>query len=465
MVVMKFGGASLRDARSIKQISKIIKKRIAEKPIIILSAVNGVTDILVKATDQALEDESAIFENINQLSSIHRRLVAETISSPPIRTQTQANLDFLLSRLERLFYGIAYTGECTPRTRDLVITYGERMAVHLLAGRLNAILCPAQALHADEIDLIAHGPWGQGTADMTLTRKQLPQHLEPLLKQGIIPVITGFFGRTVKGQPVTFGRGGTDYSAAVIADAMNATQLEVWKDVDGFLSAAPEIVSNGHLLKNLSYEEAAELAYFGAKILHPRTVEPLVEKKLPLLIKNTFKTECEGTIIGPERHTHEQIIKSVTFDRQIAVLRIYGASVGYQVGLLKNLVSVLSDLNINIKSVITAQTCINLLIDKRDLTESYQHLIQLKSDFIDNIEAVEDIALISVVGEGLMETPGLAAKVFSVVARYDTNVEMISSGASKVAFYFIIKENALEKTVKAIHDEFFNNKSGKPVST
>ncbi len=458
MVVMKFGGASLKDEKSLKQISKIIKKRIPEQPIIVLSAVSGVTDTLVRATNQALVNESSIVENINQLAALHRKIVAEAISSPPIRTETQEQIEILLSRLERLLYGIAYTGECTPRTRDLVLTFGERMAVHLLAGRLNTISCPAKALFADEIDIVAHGSWGLGTADLEQIQCLLPKHLDPLIQNGVIPVITGFFGRTAKNLPITFGRGGTDYSAAVVADAMKTTQMEVWKDVDGFLSTAPEITQDGHLLEYLSYEEAAELAYFGAKILHPRTVEPLMVKKIPLIIKNTFKTECEGTVIGPERFTHKQVIKSVTYDKEIAVLRIYGASVGYQVGLLKELVTALSDCTINIKSVITSQTSINLLIDRKDLNEGFEQLTQLNLDFVDKIEPVDNIALIAVVGEGLAETSGLAARVFSTVAKLGTNIEMISSGASRVAFYFIVNRPELEKTVKSIHDEFFNNK-------
>lgn len=459
MVVMKFGGASLRDGKSVKQISKIIKKRLPDQPIIVLSAVKGITDILIRATKQALEDEATIGENLNQIASMHRKLVAETITSPPIRTQTQEALDLLNARLERVLYGIAYTSELTPRTLDLVMSFGERMAVNLLAGRLNAIMCPAKAIYADEIDLVAHGDWGRGTADLEQCRKLMPPHLHPLLAEGVVPVITGFFGRTKNNLPLIFGRGGTDYTAAIVADSMNAKQLEVWKDVDGFLSTAPDITDKAYLLSYLSYEEAAELAYFGAKILHPRTVEPLMEKQLPLLIKNTFKTECEGTVIGPEKYTLKEVIKSVTYDKNIAVLRIYGASVGYQVGLLKNLVSALSDYRINIKSVITSQTCINLLIDSRDLYESMEHLKQLNLDFVEHVDAVENIALISVVGEGLLETPGLAARVFSVVAKSGTNVEMISSGASRVAFYFIIKKDEVEKIVKAIHDEFFNSKS------
>jgi len=458
MIVMKFGGASLKDGESIRQICKIIQKRLDDQPIIVLSAVNGVTDILVQATERALVDETSIAENLNQLISLHRRLVAEAITSPPVRTTTQSNMDVLFSRLEKVLYGIAYTGEITPRTRDLVLTFGERLAVHLLAGRLNAISCPAQPMSAEEIELRAHGDWGRGTADLSRCRELVPTHLRPLIEKGIVPVVTGFFGQTKENLPIIFGRGGTDYTAAVVADAMQVVQMEVWKDVDGFLSVAPEITKKGHLLEYLSYEEAAELAYFGAKILHPRTVEPLFDKKILLLIKNTFRTECDGTVIGPDRLTHEQIIKSVTYDPNVAILRIYGASVGYQVGLLRNLVAALSDCRINIKSVITSLTSINLLIDRKDLKASYEQLGQREIDFVEKIEKVDDVALISVVGEGLAETPGLAARVFSVMARLDLNVEMISSGASRVAFYFLIKETELKKAVKAIHDEFFPEK-------
>lgn len=455
MVVMKFGGASLRSPDALKQISKIIKKRISDQPIIVLSAVKGVTDVLIQSTTEALTDEVSIVENLNKLISIHKSLVAESIESPAIRTETQQAIDYLLSRLERLLYGIAYTGECTPRTRDLILTFGERMAAHLLAGRLNAILCPAEALYADKIGMMAHGPWGIGSADIAQTRKLLPENLKPLLAKGVVPVITGFFGSTTQKQAILFGRGGTDYSAAVVADAMKAKQLECWKDVDGFLSASPQITPNGRLLEYLSYEEAAELAYFGAKILHPRMVEPLMEQRIPLLIKNTFRTECQGTVIGPEGETHEQVIKSVTMDPNVAVLRIYGASVGYQVGLLKELVSALSDTDINIKSVITSQTCINLLVDSKDAAKGVSQLNAQNLDYVDSIELVDNISLIAVVGEGLLDTTGLAARVFRTVAEAGTNVEMISHGASNVAFYFIVKQVDAEKTVKAIHHDFF----------
>ncbi|MCK5739822.1 aspartate kinase [bacterium] len=460
MVVMKFGGASLRSPDALKQISKIIKKRISDQPIIVLSAVKGVTDLLIQSTAEALSDEVSIAANLNKLIAIHKSLVAESIESPSIRMETQKAVDYLLSRLERLLYGIAYTGECTPRTRDLILTFGERMAAHLLTGRLKAILCPAEALYADKIGIMAHGPWGMGSADISQTRKLLPENLKPLLAKGVVPVITGFFGSTAQNQSILFGRGGTDYSAAVVADAMKAKQLECWKDVDGFLSASPQITSNGRLLEYLSYEEAAELAYFGAKILHPRMVEPLMEQHIPLLIKNTFKTECSGTVIGPDSETHEQVIKSVTMDPNVVVLRIYGASVGYQVGLLKKLVSALSDTKINIKSVITSQTCINLLVDSKDAATGVSQLNALNLGFIDSIDLVDNIALIAVVGEGLLDTLGLAARVFRTVAEAGTNVEMISHGASNVAFYFIVKQADAEKTVKAIHHDFFEAPGG-----
>jgi len=456
MIVMKFGGASLKDSESIRKIGEIIFSRADEQPIVVLSAINGVTDRLVEATGAALTDEGSIPDILSGLASIHRKLAAETIASPPVRTTTQRNIDQLLARLERVLYGIAYTAECTPRTKDLILTFGERMSCHLLTGHLNSIGCLAQAMYADEIDMVAHGPWSQGVVDRDQVRELLPVHIQAVLELGQIPIITGYFGRTEQHQPITFGRGGTDYSAAVIADAMNVLQLEVWKDVDGFLTVAPDITPEGVLLKSLSYDEAAELAYFGAKILHPRTVEPLCVQNIPLRIKNVYNPDGEGTLVGPERQTHKHILKSVTYDKDIAVLRIFGAGVGYQVGLLKTLVASLSDFDINIKSVITSQTCINLLIEQEDLKESYKRLKKLRSDFVDSVEAVDDVALVGVVGEGLADTPGVAARIFSVVAQSNTNVEMISSGASRVAFYFLVKKKALKTVVKAIHEEFFS---------
>ena len=455
MTVMKFGGSSLKSVESLLRVIDIIGRVEAKEKVVVLSAVNGVTNHLFKSVTEALESDRRINGLIEYLRLLHRELLIGAIPSTKHRLRAFDEIEYLLSRLEKLLYGIAYTDECTPRTRDLIVSFGERMAVQVLAEGLKSHGYQACALDADKIDMVATGTWGYGNADLAAIEKFLPKHLSPHLQQGTIPVITGYFGRTTDNHTITFGRGGTDYSAGIVAHAMNAKELQIWKDVDGFLTASPEIVANATPINYLAYDEAAELAYFGAQILHPRTVEPLHGKQIPAIVKNTYHPDAPGTVIGPERHVHGEIIKSVTHNRNIAMLKLLGAGIGYQIGFLKEVMIALSDCDINIKSVVTSQTVVSLLLDRDDIEESDQRLRDLNLPSIESIEPITNVALIAVVGEGLAETKGLAARVLTAVASVNANVEMISSGASSVAYYFLVREEMLEKSVQAIHAEFF----------
>jgi aspartate kinase len=331
------------------------------------------------------------------------------------------------------------------------------MSVHLMAGCLRCLGLQVQAVESDGIGMVAHGPFGQGTVDLGRSRKAISIAFHTLFHDGVMPCVTGFFGETEDGQPITFGRGGSDYSAAVIAEALEAERLEVWKDVDGFLTGSPEFVTNAQLLPSLSYDEAAELSYFGAKILHPRTVEPLLERKIPIVIRNTFKPDAVGTWIGADRYEREGVVKSVTYTRNAGMLRLHGPDVGYAVGLLSTLVSQLSSLEINIRSVMTSQTCINILLDKADLERAYIHLKSQPQESIDSIEPTEKIGLVAIVGEGLDHAEGMVARVIQALAHGNVHAEMIISGASRVAAYFLVDENRLKRAVQCVHEEFFES--------
>ncbi|HOH06736.1 MAG TPA: aspartate kinase [bacterium] len=457
MIVMKIGGSSLRSVESLRLVAGVIHGRPEPEKIVVLSAVSGVTNHLLRSVGEAMQSERRIGGLLDYLNLLHRELILGTISDSRIQHRVLDEVAYLISRLEKLLYGIAYTGECSRRMRDLIISMGERMAVQLLAGALQQQGLEAQALDADKIDIVASGEFGNGNAELDTTARMLPQHLHDLLRRGGIPVITGFFGRTPGGHTITFGRGGTDYSAAIIAHAMEAEELQIWKDVDGFLTANPEIVPEARPLDYLAYDEAAELSYFGAAILHPRTVEPLSRKGIPAVIRNTYRPDAPGTRIGAEKQQHQEIIKSVVTNSDIGMLRLHGASLGQQVGFLKTAVSALSDAEINIISVITAQTAVNLLLGKGDVERSARLVEGLHIAYVDQIEPVTDVALIGVVGEGLDTTRGLAARVFKAVAGAGANVEMIASGASRVTQYFIIKERDRDATVRAIHSEFFGS--------
>lgn len=457
MIVMKIGGSSLKNVESLNKVVEIIAKDKSDQKAVVLSAVYGVTNHLFKSVDEALETEKNINGLLEYLELLHRELISECIKSINLRRRVMDETDYLLSRLEKLLFGIAFTGECTPRTKDLIVSYGERLAVNLVAGCLRDRGLKAIPLEADKIDLVATGDFGYGNAQLEETEKLLPKNLADFLERGTIPVITGFFGRTPDGKTITFGRGGTDYSAAIIANVLNCNELQIWKDVDGFLTTNPEIVKTAQPLEYLSYEEAAELAYFGASILHPRTVEPLSKKQILAVVKNTYKPHLKGTIIGPDKHLHEDVIKSVTVNREVGALRIFGASLGQQLGFLKTVLTTLSDSSVIVTSIITSQTAVSLILSIKDLLKAKNAIQDLNISYIDSIQSVADIALIGVVGHGLSETKGVASRVFSAVARTDTNVEMISSGASTIAQYFIVKETDVNKAVKSIHDEFINS--------
>jgi bifunctional aspartokinase / homoserine dehydrogenase 1 len=460
VTVMKFGGSSLRDPKSLMEIADIIKKNSFSWRVVVLSAVSGVTNQLISATDRALENEGMIADSADAIRRVHDPLIAAVVTDPSVRRETVQSFEELYGRLKKLLKGVAYTGEATQRTRDHILSLGERMAVHLMSGCLTCIGVRTQAVESDSIGMVAHGPFGKGTVDLARTKKTMSRRFHELFHDGILPCVTGFFGETEDGQPITFGRGGTDYSAAVIASALEAERLEVWKDVDGFLTGSPEFVRNPQFLSSLSYDEAAELSYFGAKILHPRTVEPLLERKIPIVIRNTFKPDAVGTWIGPERHVREGIVKSVTYSTNAGMLRLHGPDVGYTVGLLSQLVSHLSGLDINIRSVMTSQTCINILLDRSDLRKAYNHLKSMNVGGIDALEAEEKIGLVAVVGEGLDRAEGLVSRVIQSLSRVDIHTEMIIAGASRVAAYFIVDEDKLKRAVISVHDCLFGAENG-----
>jgi aspartate kinase len=465
VTVMKFGGSSLKDPKSLLEIADIIKKNSFSWRIAVLSAVSGVTNRLILATDGALENEGTIPGSVETIQKLHDPLIQAVVTDPAVRTETIRSFDELYGRLKKLLKGVAYTGEATQRTRDHILSLGERMAVHLMSGCLTCNGVRTRPVESDSIGMVAHGPFGQGTVDLVRSRKPLSKYFHALFHDGFLPCVTGFFGETEDGQPITFGRGGSDYSAAVIASALEAERLEVWKDVDGFLTGSPEFVTNPSLLSSLSYDEAAELSYFGAKILHPRTVEPLLERKIPIVIRNTFKPDAVGTWIGPDRNLRDGIVKSVTYSKNAGMLRLHGPDVGYAVGLLSQLVSQLSGLDINIRSVMTSQTCINILLDRTDLQKAYHHLKSMNIESIDSLEPEEKISIVAVVGEGLDQAEGLVSRVIQSLSRADVHTEMIIAGASRVAAYFIVDEDKLKRAVASVHEGFFGveNSKGKEI--
>jgi len=454
MKVLKFGGGCFKNSSSILKAAAVIQAEV-NPPVVVVSAFFGVTDLILQGIQQAENSEKNIPFLLDSLYTYHLQLVTETIPDKNQREKISRTVSTRIKKLERLLLGIAYTQEIIPTLKARMLSYGERLSAVVLAGIINAQGNKAVALEADRIGLITDASWENATIQAKETNDNLRRNVIPMIRQGIIAIVTGYFGCSSDGRITTFGRNGTDYSAAVVAQGIQADQLEIWKDVNGFMSADPQLVPQACRIKELSYYEAAELSYFGAGILHPRTVEPLLDGSIDLCIKNLSRPKNCGTRLKKTGYQSREVIKSVTCNRNICRLKILGPGVGNKPGVIARIGTALAAEAVNIISIITSQTCINLLVDRKDSEKSYAALRSLKGGIINHIAKDNSMALVAVVGNGLQQKKGIAARVFSTVAAEKINIEMISSGASEVASYFVVEEAKVKKSVQAIHTEFF----------
>jgi len=453
MKVLKFGGSSLKDGKSMMSVGEIIASDHEEK-VIVVSAIQGITDALLGFMSTVRREEE-VQQFIRELRDRHLKILADVAGSMDVKQAAVSQLSARLVRLERILYGIIYLEELTPRTKDLVQSFGERMSVIVMSAMLQEMGVNAIPVEADELGVVTDGTFGSAMVKMEQTRNNVAPRIIEMFKRQEMPVVTGFFGKTEEGFITLLGRNGTDYSASVIANAIDADSLEIWKDVDGFMSADPKVVPNAVPIQQLSYEEAAELSYFGAKVLHPRTVEPARARGITIRMKNVFKPDVEGTAIVPKGVEGNKIVKSISCMANMATVKVYGAGLGSKSGVMSEISVLLSDAGINVYSAATSQTCISMLIEERDLKHAEKVLTEANRTVVDRIETVRDVALLCLVGEGLGMKEGIAGKVFSTVATNGTNVGLISAGASTVALTFTVKRKDLDRTTQTLHKEFF----------
>jgi aspartate kinase len=455
MKVIKIGGGSLKGRKNIQEIIDLVAER-GRGHVIVVSALSGITDRLIDSMAQALKDEEAIPSIMSELRNKHMLVARHVIPSGQFLQKYARDLNDHLGKLERFYYGLNFTREITPKMTDVISSFGERLSADLLSTALRARGLKAAYRMPHKIGLITDGKFGDATANVPKTSHNLRQHLLPLIKEGMIVFVPGFFGVNENGDITTFGRGGSDYSAAVVAAALNAEILEVWKDVPGYMSADPKFVPEAQMIPLLSYDEAAELSYFGAKILHPRTVEPLRGLGLAIAVNNTMNPDAPGSLITAKSPQGKSPIKSVAHDTDIAILKVHASGVGARPGVLARVSSTITESGLNIKSVVTSQTCISFLLARKDLDKAYQAVQLLSPKPYRRLEKVQDVALVGIVGKGLLKQKGIAARCFTAVADRNVNVEMISFGPSEVAVYFLVRNKDLQKAVEAIHTTFFN---------
>ncbi len=454
--VLKFGGSCLKSPEDFKKVVSLLMEE-SEEPVVVVSAVSGVTDLLETCLYMEKFSEHQMRRRIARVEKIHRDLL-RPLSKKHMREAIHA-IETRVTRLERVLIGLHYTGEVSPSLRAYVLSFGERFSAVVLRAYLKEAGLQAEALESEEAGILAEGPHESATALLEATRERIRKNLMPLVKKGVIPVVTGFYGVNREGKMTLFGRNGSDYSAAVIAYSLDAVAVELWKDVDGFMSADPNIVEKAYNVTKLSYYEAAELSYFGARILHPRTFEPLMGKNIPVYIKNIHRPQEQGTVVMAHPEESERVIKSVAFNRDISIVSVYGPGVGYEPGIIARIGKILWENGININSIITSQTCINLLLERKFADRGYRLLLDAVSPPIEKVRLRKDVSLVAIVGEGLHRGKGLAARAFKAVASAGINIEMLSTGAPERAYYFIVKEDDVERAVRSIHREFFEREA------
>jgi aspartate kinase len=456
--VLKFGGTSVKDAKMFHRAASIVAGYTGER-VVVLSAMTGVTNELVSITNGRL-GEREVEGCLKKLRARHITVV-DSISEPSIREEVGQALDAKFEKLVRLCRGVAMLGDITPRVRDQVHSYGERLSVILLAGVLRDKGVDALVLESDSVGMLTDGVFGSASPLLDEIEKAFSGSILPKLKKGIVPVVTGFFGADPQGNATTFGRGGSDFSAAIVAHALDADACEIWTDVDGFMTADPRFVPDAKVIASMNYNESAELAYFGAKVLHPRTVEPARKKKIPILVKNTFRPDAQGTKIwdGGNGDQEKKLVRSVASKGGLAVVKIFSPEMAYQPEFVSKVLGALGRRGINAYAISTSLATFSILTDASSIAPCHETLDSLENVPIEKVVVQDGISLICVVGERMSEH-GVAAKIFTTVASTGTSLIMISEGASDVALNFAIAQEREGEVVRTLHREYVENGGG-----
>jgi len=461
--VIKFGGSNLKRAGDINKIIKVIRSY--KKPVIIIvSAFYGITDDLYEILDKAKSRKCKTDLLTKPLFELKEDVLSMHIEEEDARNDILKKVDERIGELERYLLGINCIGEVPDFLIDRVLSYGERLSSLLLTSILQYNGTDCEEVLPEDIKLITDGEYGNATVDFAASEENVRKRLS----EDKTYVIPGFYGVSKDGKVTLLGRGGSDYSAASIARCLNAESLDIWKDVDGFLSADPDIVSDPVRLERITYAEAAELAYFGARILHPRTVEPLMDNRIPVKIFNIDNvgdgTNEPQSVVNSDEVIVDGVIKSVTYSDDIALLKLKGPGVGIKPGILSKVTTQLGKEGINIKSVITSQIAINFLLSKDDLQKAFDVTGSLNLPAVSEILPVKDISIIAVVGQGMLEQHGIAARLFNAVAEKGINIEISSLGASQVVTYIIVRKDRRDEAIRVIHNEFFANRNNDKIS-
>jgi aspartate kinase len=450
MIVMKFGGTSVQDASAIERAAEIVRARLSESPVVVVSAMAKVTDqLLSMARAAGSGDRETALKLSRDLRERHYNTAGELIGTG-LFTQFHSELEAEFDMLDELLRGISAVGELTPRTSDHVASYGE-----LLSSRLVTAAFSSRGMAASMVDsrecIVTDSAHTRAVPLFAETNERLLAQLSPLLEHKRVPVMGGFIGATKAGVTTTIGRGGSDFSAAIVGAGLGASRIEIWTDVDGMMTTDPSVCPGARRIKVISFDEAAELAYFGAKVLHPATVLPAVQKNIPVYILNSRNPGCEGTRIAARAPKCSNMFKAIAAKKRITIVDVAAPRMLLAHGFLRAIFEAFDRHRVAVDVVSTSEVSVSLTVD------SNESIPALAADLakLADVKYEGRKAIVCLVGENLRETPGIAARVFSELS--DVKIRMISQGASEINLTFVIEEDAVPDVIRRLHKTFFTD--------
>ncbi len=451
IVVMKFGGTSVEDASAMLRTARIVAGRQAKglKPVVVVSAMSKVTDQLLAcaaAASAGRGDREAALEITSRLRMRHLQTASELVSGERLTT-LQQDINRAFDSLDELARGIAILRELTPRTADLIVSYGERLSSVIVTAAFAEHGLPSAHIDARDV-ILTDAHFGKATPDQAAIEQALMTKVLPLTDRGDIPVMGGFIGCS-EGMTTTLGRGGSDYTGALVGGGLHAGAIEIWTDVDGIMTTDPRICPDALRVKTISFEEAAELAYFGAKVLHPATILPAVQKNIPVWVLNSRNAENEGTVITAMAPPCSSTLKSIAVKRGLTIVDIVASRMLLAHGFLKLVFDVFDRHGCAIDMVSTSEVSISVTVDSREALPA----ISADLSKIADVKFEGSKALVCLVGEDIRGHSGVAAQVFGAVSHI--NMRMISQGASEINMSFMINEDDVQDAVRALHTHFF----------
>jgi len=461
-IVVKFGGVSVADGDKIRRVGEIVKRFHDEgnQMVVVVSAMQGVTNGLVDAAALAGKGhKDHVRKFVDEVSKRHSTAGEKAITDEEVLRKTMEAVDSRCEELRNILQGVSHIGELTPRSKDYVVGFGEKLSAPLIAGVLEDLGLKSRALTGGEAGIVTDDHFGSAQPLMNVTTLQVRQALEPLLDDDQVPVVSGFVAATQDGVQTTFGRGGSDYTASIIGAAIRADEVWVWKDVDGLMTANPKIVKNAKMIDSISFAEAMELAHFGAEIIHPKALECAQKFQLPFRVKSLADPSAPGSLIVSEVRVKDgDVVKAITNIDDVDLITVSGASMVGTPRLAAKVLQILTDEDIDVLMISqsSSEESITLAIPKEggSRAQNALELSLLGSKQVREVRIEAGLSIIAVVGAGMKGTPGVAARVFGTMAEASVNIRAIAQGSSELNISFIVKKQDARKAVEALHGHF-----------